>query len=228
MSRKNERDYTYLIWKDVETRTQYTIGELSKNGKYEFRYIDEINEAIKRGFKPFISMEHIDKIYCSDELFPIFSSRLPESNRKDITKILEKYNLKEYNAFELLKRSGTKLPIDTLEFIEPIFDDEKSFTRNFWLAGVRYYLDCNKNNCANVTDISIDDPLTLVPEPDCEQDSNAIAVYNSHKKIGYIPRYFNKAILKRLTYENASYELVIKEFNKSNKCNECIKVTLRM
>ncbi|MBU3181659.1 hypothetical protein [Clostridium psychrophilum] len=53
-------------------------------------------------------------------MFPAFSSRLPDKRRKDVKEILAKYD-----AFELLKKSGGKLPIDSLKFIDPIFLDEK-------------------------------------------------------------------------------------------------------
>lgn len=65
-------------------------------------------------------------MYKCEELFPVFSSRLPDRKRKDIKKILEKYGLKEYDSYQLLKRSGARLPIDNLQFVDPIlnFEDE--------------------------------------------------------------------------------------------------------
>ncbi len=67
--------------------------------------------------KPF---DDKNKIYKSDILFPIFSSRLPDSKRKDINKILDKYNLDKYDEFDLLVKSKGKLPIDSLSFVEII------------------------------------------------------------------------------------------------------------
>lgn len=104
MSRKNGRDYMYVIWKDPKSRRQYTIGELSKNGKYEFSYCHEIKEAIKNGFEALIAFDDIKKKYVSDNLFPSFASRLPDEKRKDINKILSKYNMIEYNEYTLLKK----------------------------------------------------------------------------------------------------------------------------
>ena len=54
MSKKNEKDYLYLIWKAEKNGKRYIVGQLAKNGEYEFRYYDkEIREAIKEGFEPF-------------------------------------------------------------------------------------------------------------------------------------------------------------------------------
>lgn len=60
-----------------------------------------------------------------------FFKQTSGQKRKDIKKILEKYKLEEYDSYELLKRSGAKLPIDNLQFIDPILDFEDEFKRNF-------------------------------------------------------------------------------------------------
>jgi hypothetical protein len=126
MSRINNRDYLYLIWQDYKTKQRYIIGELSKNGKYEFKYrTKELDNAIKNGFKPLIAFANINEVYESYDMFPAFSSRLPDKRRKDVKEILAKYELQKYDEFELLKKSGGKLPIDSLEFIDPIFSEEK-------------------------------------------------------------------------------------------------------
>lgn len=112
-----EKEFLYLVWQCTSNGRQYIVGKLSKNKQYEFCYCEEIEEAIKNGFKPLISFNKIDTAYRSEELFPAFSSRLPDRKRKDIDKILKKYNLDEYDTYELLKRNGAKLPIDNLQFV---------------------------------------------------------------------------------------------------------------
>ena len=57
MSVKDGRDYLYLIWKCASNRRQYIVGQLSKNGQYEFRYGEEIEEAMEKGFMPLISLK---------------------------------------------------------------------------------------------------------------------------------------------------------------------------
>lgn len=126
MSKKDGRDYLYLIWKEPISSRNYIVGQLSKNSQYEFFYEYEVDEAIEKGFKLLIPFDSIDKVYKSDTLFPIFSSRLPDPKRRGIEKILEKYGLEEFDEYKLLKRSGARLPIDNLEFIDPeTIDDNK-------------------------------------------------------------------------------------------------------
>ena len=54
MSVKDGKDYLYLIWKSEQTRKQYIIGQLTKNGQYEFQYSEEVQSAIADGFKPLL------------------------------------------------------------------------------------------------------------------------------------------------------------------------------
>ena len=61
MSTKNGKDYLYLIWKHPETRKQYIVGILSKNGLFEFEYGKEIDEARKNGFQGIAAFEDFSK-----------------------------------------------------------------------------------------------------------------------------------------------------------------------
>lgn len=227
MSQKGERDYIYVIWKDPKSRRQYTIGELSKNGKYEFCYGHEIIKAIEKGFRALISFDDINRIYFSDSLFSSFASRLPDKKRKDIDKILSKYEMYEYDEYYLLKRSGGRLPIDTLEFIDPIPETlEKETSRYFYVAGTRHYIDCDGMDCIKSIDINKNDELILELEPENKYDQYAIKVLNTDRKqIGHIPRYHSEQ-LTRLINNGAICFCTVHDVNKLNNCNECIRIHL--
>lgn len=230
MSKKNDRDFVFLIWKDPVKRDNYIVGELSKNGQYEFKYTNQIKDAMKAGYKPFISMDDINKTYTNDLLFPIFSSRLPDKKRRGINRILDKYGLDEYNEYELLKRSGTRLPIDTLEFIDPIFEDDDNIEikRDFYLSGVRHWMNCDGVDCEKVTDLDLGLKLRLVPEPENKFDSYAIRVFDDNNRlIGYVPRYYSEPVNKRII-DGYKCVCTVIEVNKDNNCNECIKVRLEI
>ena len=51
-----------------------------------------------------VAFPDLSKTYYNDILFPAFSSRLPDKNRVDIVDILKKYDLEEYDEYELLKK----------------------------------------------------------------------------------------------------------------------------
>ena len=60
-----------------------------------------------------------DQLAVIHDEISIFSSRLPNPKRRDMDKILEKYGLAQYDGYELLRKNGGRLPIDTYEFICP-------------------------------------------------------------------------------------------------------------
>ncbi|MEI3336536.1 MAG: HipA N-terminal domain-containing protein [Clostridium sp.] len=109
----------YLVWSDYITKEKFIVGKLYKNEKYVFEYeIEGVKEAEKKGFKPLVAFPNIYEKYESNVIFPAFSSRLPDKRRKDMDEILKTYGMDKYDTFELLRKSGGKLPIDNFEFIE--------------------------------------------------------------------------------------------------------------
>lgn len=228
MSVKNGKDYLYLIWKSEQTRNQYIIGQLTKNGQYEFQYSEEVQSAIADGFKPLLCFPDLDKVYKDDRLFSIFTSRLPDRKRKNIQAILDKYGLEEYDDYMLLKRSGARLPIDNLEFIDPIFSLDENVTRIFYMVGVRHYLNCDGKDCAQAVKVTRGDEVFLRKEPDNNYDQNAVQFLDTSGKIlGYIPRYYSKGVTELLNQEK---KIVCHIYNvdKNKNCNECIKVIMEI
>lgn len=115
-----EKDIVYLVWTNKENKKRYKVAELyKKNGKFYFKYIlENVKEAEKDGFTLLIAFPQINALYDNPQLFAVFSSRLPEPTRPEIREILETYGMTEYDEFELLKRSGAKLPTDNYEFVK--------------------------------------------------------------------------------------------------------------
>lgn len=228
MSIKDGKDYLYLIWKSNNSGRQYIIGQLTKNGQYEFQYCKEYEEAIKDGFKPLVSFENLEKIYTCNDLFPVFSSRLPDRKRKDMDKILNKYGLKKYDAYELLKMSGAKLPIDSLYFIDPILNFDNAFEKKFYLAGARHYLGCEGVDCKKAINVTRGDEVFLEREEDNAFDHNAIRVVNDKAGLlGYIPRYYAEAFGRLMQEQRvASCHVVNVDMNQS--CDECIEIVIKI
>lgn len=106
---------------------KYVVGKLTCDCNYKFEYCYD-NEAIEAGWQPLVAFPE-RRVYESEILFPVFSSRIPDRKRRDIQKILDKYGLKEFDEFELLRKSGGHLPIDTYEFLDSKLDVAKIFAR---------------------------------------------------------------------------------------------------
>ncbi len=114
-----EQDFVYLVWKDVKTGKKFKVAKLYKEkGTFYFKYNPEnVKEAQKNGFTLLIAFPQINALYDNPRLFAIFAARLPEPTRPEIKEILKNYGMSEYDDFELLKRSGAKLPTDNYEFV---------------------------------------------------------------------------------------------------------------
>jgi len=200
MAIKNGKDYLYLIWKCTSNRRQYIVGQLTKNGQYEFQYGGEIKDAIKVGFKPLVSFEKLGNVYKCEE----------------------------YDSYELLKRSGAKLPIDNLQFIDPILDFEDEFEKKFYVAGVRHYLGCEGEKCTETLLVTRGDEVFLEQEKNNQYDKNAIRVVNEQRKLlGYVPRYYAQAFNKFIE-EKRIRECHVVNVEKENCCDECICVLLKI
>ena len=228
MSVRDGQDYLYLVCKCGLTRQQYVVGVLSRNGGYEFKYGEEVKKAIEAGFEPLIAFSDLRQTYRKKELFPAFSSRLPDRKRRDINRILQKYKLEEYDPYELLKKSGGKLPIDNLCFIDPILDREKAGEYEFYLAGARHYLGCEGNKCINAIEINEGDEIHLIHESENQYDERAIRIENDKNQIlGYVPRYYTKAYLEFINEKRIDAGYVV-SVCKENICDECIKVHIKV
>lgn len=225
MSTEMNHNFLYLVWKDPQTRRNYVVGRLTKGEKYKFEYCEENEEARKTGWTGVESFPE-EKVYESETLFPVFSSRLPDPKRRDITKILEKYELDYFDEYELLRKSGARLPIDTYELIDPIFPEEEHIHRNFFVMGIRHVTACKGTNCKLLPEVHEGDFLKFRFEPENPNDPLAICVETQNgEHLGYVPRYYNGGIHDRLQ-RGISYSCVVTEIDLQQNCSECIKVKL--
>lgn len=226
---RNARDFLYLIWKESQSRRNFIIGRLIRQmDGYSFEYGDEVKEALKKGFSPLVPFPEINKVYFSQNMFPVFSSRLPDKKRKGIEQILNKYGLSEYDEYELLKTTGARLPIDTFSFVSPIFPDDENVKIEFCAMGIRHYIGCNGESCAKGPELLPGQMLQLIPQSDNAYDNYAVRLVTPEGcLIGYIPRYYSQAVYKKLS-EKYDYECKVLEFSKEKNCDTCLKVSLKI
>ena len=214
----------YVIWKSPQKRRNYVVGEIERNGGYSFKYGADLEEAKEEGFQLFLPFQEEEKIYLSKMLFPIFSTRLPDKKRPDIEKILRKYDLKEYDDFELLK-CGAELPTDDLKFVEKI-DESKALGSRFYVAGARHYVDCEERDCgtSKLVESDLKKRVEFVREFDNIEDSEAIQIQMRGETLGYVPRYYTNVINEMLRKKNICGEIVT--VNKQGNCDYCIEVEI--
>jgi len=123
------KNIMWMIWRNSEGES-FKVGELARREeKYYFKYDTlGVERAEEYGFYPFPNFPRIDVEYFREELFNSFSKRLPWHGKKDVSSVLKQYDMKQYDAFELLKKSGGKMSTDSFEFVNPF--EEKDIVLN--------------------------------------------------------------------------------------------------
>ena len=223
----NNHNYLYIIWKDPRSRRNYIIGKLSRENGFRFEYCKEYKMAQEAGWEMLEAFPE-DKKYESKELFAAFAGRLPDPKRRGIEKILKKYGLDQYDGYELLRKSTGRQPMDTYEFIDPIFPEDETVERDFYLMGIRHHAGCNGEDCAKKPNVSKGDELFLRAEPDNEADPFAVRVETKDgQMLGYIPRYYSESVSGRLA-KGMTYYCIVLELGKEKECETCIQVKLKI
>ena len=225
-----------VVWKDLDSRQRFCIGELRREvDSYTFQYrAEDVAKAQKKGFKGLVAFPNFDEVYREDKMFSVFESRLPDRRRSDIEDILHRYGLKEFDAFELLKKTEGRQPIDTLEFILPIDLTEKETVKNFWVAGVRHYESCTgreHEECTKKLEFPEGAPLVLEAEPHNDFDTCAVVVkYHTDEgyiKVGYMPMYYAREVSTALTQKDLfDVTCEVLSFDVKRNCQECLKARL--
>ncbi len=227
MSKRDGRDFLYLVWKSESSGKQYIVGQLVKNGQFEFQYMGDLENAMKEGFRPLLCFPDLQTVYVDEKLFPVFASRLPDRKRKDIEKILKKYGLTEYDEYMLLKRSGARLPIDNLGFIDPILDVKTNVTRIFFVAGVRHYLACQGKRCEEAPPVTRGDEVVFQKEAGNPNDKNAVQILDMDRNLlGYVPQYYSKGVSEMLENKGKVVSHIYR-VDKNKNCNECLEVIMQ-
>lgn len=107
----------FLYWKDIEGNT-YKIGALLKEEKYIFILNKaEYKKALENGCAGIGNLSIGNQE--SEILFQFFRERIPNRNSPRLKKVLEMFNMEEYDEMELLKRSKGKVVTDRF-FLETV------------------------------------------------------------------------------------------------------------
>lgn len=127
-------------------------------------------------------------------------------------------------SFKTISGQILELPIDNLQFIDPILNFSQEFKKSFYLAGVRHYLGCNGDNCCEAVKIVPGEEIKFVWEADNLYDKNAVQVYDQREKlIGYVPRYYAEAFAAFIKEKRVKKGKILC-VDKNRNCDECIKI----
>jgi HipA-like protein len=85
-----------------------TVGELDFDGSmWTFRYDDEYKRHDE--LRPIEGFDDVQKVYRSSVLFPFFAVRIPDIEREDIKRRLEKDRIRDPEPTDLLRIFGRRV-----------------------------------------------------------------------------------------------------------------------
>ncbi|HRC26064.1 MAG TPA: HIRAN domain-containing protein [Alphaproteobacteria bacterium] len=119
----------------------------------------------------------------------ILAKRVASPERLDYADYLRSYRIpperaSELSLLQLLAYTGGKLTGDGFCFVPTFRSLTPPYDFVFEIAGFRHW----KGMTINPITSLLDQDVSLIKEPENEQDADAIAIYYDHKKIGYVPR----------------------------------------
>lgn len=100
---------------------EHDIGYLMKEEGvgYLYKYNNEgMKKAKEDGFPYLIGFRDLRKVYASTDLFPVFRSRIPTKQRRNLHDILMSLGIDSYDEFDYLVATAGKLYTDDITIVE--------------------------------------------------------------------------------------------------------------
>jgi len=132
-------DELILSWKNTTTHMWVPVGRLKfQNNHYFFQYTKG-TENLKE-FKTFDKMTDRNKVYESEELFPLFKNRLLQKSRPEYSEYLDWLDIKELtmHPMEELALTGGVRATDSLKLFPIPIKNNGYYEVKFFSQGIRY------------------------------------------------------------------------------------------
>jgi hypothetical protein len=212
----------FVAWRaGDESRGRWgPVGRLERTDEgYRFTYTQ--GAKMLEGFRPFPGMPDLERVYESDELFPLFSNRLLGRSRPEYEAFLRWGGFDPDNPPDPIALLGVmegRRETDSIEvFPCPAPDAEGRYVAKFFLHGVRWM---GSEAWERISRLQPGDPLYLMLDVMNPYDKNAVAVRTGGAQeqgrvlIGYVPRYLAPDICKLCQLcDPASIELTVHRVN---------------
>jgi hypothetical protein len=182
----------FLAWQDPNSRCWFPIGRLTfESGQFSFVYIKGARKAEETSkFQLLPSFPDFDKVYQSEELFPLFANRIMRPSRPDYQNHLECLNIprRADDPIAILSRSGGKKATDHFEvFPCPEPDEHGLYHIHFFLHGLRHR---QQAAIERVNSLKAHEQIYLMHDVQNAYDPMALALRTDDEHlIGYCPRY---------------------------------------
>lgn len=205
--------YIYLVWRKGKGHRRHIVGLLKKNATegIRFNYIKEnLSEAIKDGFAPYVDFPDIAKVY-KENVLDTFGQRIVKAERSDIQKYYDFWELdKEYieDKYYMLAYTQGLLSTDNFEFLAEFYPKED-------LCFVSEICGLTHSNLLPNT-VKPGDELSWVKETKNEYDKFAVKVFKGNTLIGYVKKVHNKVFYNNL---KGKLRIVVKSVDQNGSIN---------
>lgn len=190
----------FLAWREPEKREWIVVGKLwQKDNKYYFGYTKGVLKAKKSGnFNEFGVMQDIDKIYISDELFPIFKNRILNKSRPEYSDYIRWLGFEgEVSPLEELSRTNGLRATDSLQIFEKPKPINGKFIIYFFSHGIRHLPPTYQKRIEHLKE---GERLYIAKDIQNKYDKYALFLRTDDpvEIVGYVPRFYTKDINKLL------------------------------
>lgn len=203
----------YLTWRKGKGYKRHIVGVLRRNATegIRFEYCKEnISDASKDGFTPYVDFPDIDKIYTHN-VIDVFVQRLVKSERTDVKKYYDFWELDpKYvdDPYYMLAYTQGMLSTDNFEFLAD-FHPKKDLCFVSEITGL------SQRKIASNT-VKIGDELKWKKESNNVHDKYAIQVLKSNTLVGYVKKVHNRVFYKD---PKAKPRIVVKSVDQNGRIN---------
>jgi len=181
----------FVACRSPRTGTIYPVARLIERDhspRFELVHVQGARAAEEEGSIPFIEFPDLDRVYTSDELFPLFGNRLMPRRRAEYRDFVARLALpQELEApIPILARTAGRRETDQIEvFGFPRFDPQRGcFVYLFFLRGVRHVPGAEER----IIGLADGERLALRRQPDNPVSSLAIVVDSEGGgELGWVP-----------------------------------------
>ncbi len=195
----------FLAWQaptdSVKSRAWFPVGRLDAEAdspQYRFRYTKGAVKAKENlGFSPLLAFPDFERVYESDELFPLFKNRVISSKRTDFEEYIRWLDLDLGHAdpISILSVSGGERVTDNLEVFPKVTADEAGrFNVRFFLHGLRHL---GEKAMERASRLEVGEELRVLVELNNPATRLAVPLLtDDYQMIGWAPRYLVDDLIK--------------------------------
>jgi len=201
----NDNTTLFLGWSEPHRHRWYPVGRLDVENRlrqYSFGYTRGAEEAAaESGFFPLYDFPNLHRRYTSSWLFPLFSNRVMNNQRKSFHDYLALLDIDEPSPdpLEILAVDGGYRVTDNFQVFPKIQKrDDGSFRCRFFLHGWRH---TNKNAQREIDRLCSGDMLYVTIELTNPETKLAVQIQmTDYHMIGWAPRYLVKDLVTAIAH----------------------------